>query len=787
MKQADLDKEMISQGVDRYRLAKSRLRSANLESRTSAGRRVLEHAVSSMSESLQEWMTNAALAPGRGHSILPLLVDLDPNLVSLVTCKTVIDGITTTRTINSLAMSVARQIEDEYAFLKVRASHPRWWAAAVKKVKATGDERRAKRLKERCRRAGIPLTRWSYRDKAAMGLVCVELMRQSTGLIETENRISPLGKPHTIVRATDEFMNWLEKSHASAEFLFPVYMPMIHPPQDWKDAMGGGYTSEELKRPLVKARKKRKYDGAEMPEVYDAVNRIQRTGFSVNEKVLDVLKECWQNGLDIGDLPSSKPPVFPPFPADGKTNPDSKKTWKRICGRIKSESEQDRSKRIAVHKTIMLADKYRGQAVYYPQELDFRGRVYPKPIFLNNQGSDWQRSLLLFDKGLPLLTDEDRGWLAIHGANCWGIDKVSFAERIEFIQGMHNEIMAIAKAPMENMGWAKADKPFCFLAFCFEYADSVTNPDHVSRLPVHLDGSNNGLQIFSLLLRDPVSGLATNCLPTDTPRDIYQDVAELLKQKLAGVSDPMASRWLSFGIDRKTTKRVVMCLPYGLTRYSSHEYLRDWYLDKAKATGRAEFDVNEIFPAIIVLADALWESIHEIVKSAKDCMAWLREVAKIHIEEGKPIRWSAPSGFPVTQAYRKHNRVTVKTLVGTVIRQHRFRQDKDDLSKMQNVNAISPNFVHSLDAAVLMRAVNMAYERGVRNFSCIHDSIGVLASSASMMAACIREAAIEIFSQPVLHNLRTEMEHYLGRSLPAPPMSGDMDITLLRDADYFFA
>lgn len=779
---------MMSAGVDRYRLAKSRLRSAKLESRTTAGRRVLENAVASMTEAMEDWVVKASLAPGKGHSILPLVVDLDPALLALLTCKTVIDGITTTRTINSLAMSVARQIEDEYRFLKIKAKHPRWWATAVKRVKATGDDRRAKRLKQHAKRAGLPLPKWSPRDKAALGLVCVELMRQSTGLIETENRISPFGKPHTIVRATDEFLNWLEKSHASAEFLYPVYMPMIHPPSDWTDAMGGGYTSESLQRPLVKSRKRRKYEGTEMPEVYQAVNLIQRTAFDVNEKVLGVLKQCWELGLSVGDLPSSAPPEFPAFPADGKTNPDSKKTWKRICGRIKSEAEQERSKRIAVHKTIMLADKYKGKPMYYPQELDFRGRVYPKPIFLNNQGADWQRALLLFDKGLPLLTDEDRGWLAIHGANCWGLDKVSFAERIQFIRDKHLEIMRIAYDPLEHTGWMKADKPFCFLAFCFEWSSATTDPGHVSRLPVHLDGSNNGLQIFSLLLKDETSGAATNCLPTEHPRDIYQDVAERLKQRLASLSDPIADRWLTFGIDRKTTKRVVMCLPYGLTRYSSHEYLRDWYLDKAKATGNAVFGVAEIFPAIIVLANALWDSLNEIVKSAKDCMAWLREVAKIHVEEGKPIRWTNPAGFPVTQAYRKHNRVTVKTLVGTVIRQHRFRIDKDDLAKMQNVNAVSPNFVHSLDAAVLVKAVNMAAAKGdVRNFSCIHDSIGVLASNASMMAACIREAAIEIFSQPVLHTLRTEMEHYLGRSLPAPPAQGSMDITQLRDADYFFA
>jgi DNA-directed RNA polymerase len=787
MKQSQLDQEMLDRGADRYRLAKSRLRTAGMETKTKAGRRVLENSVSLMAEALKDWMTKAASAPGRGHACLPLIQDMDPMLLSLLTCKTVLDGITTTRTINSLAMSVSRQVQDEHQFLKIKAGHPRWWDYVIKTVKATGDNRRAKRIKDRARKSGIPLSRWSYRDKAALGLVLVELMRQSTGLIDAENRIAPNGKPHTIIRATDEFMEWLENSHESAEFLFPVYMPMIQPPVDWKSPWGGGYQTECLKRPLVKARKAKNFNHADMPEVYSAVNLLQNTGFRVNQKVLNVLQECWSNGIDVGDLPSSKPPEFPPFPADGKTNPDSKKTWKRICGRIKSEIEQARSKRIAVHKTLQLADKYINNTLYYPQELDFRGRIYPKPIFLNNQGADWQRGLLVFDKGVPIETEEDRGWLAIHGANCFGFDKTDFAERIEFIRQHHKDIMDVAESPLDNRWWMKADKPFSFLAFCFEWQLVTMYPGYESCLPVHLDGSNNGLQIFSLLLKDPVSGLATNCLPTDKPMDIYQDVAELLKQKLAGHPDPMSDQWLAFGIDRKTTKRVVMCLPYGLTRYSSHEYLRDWYLDKAKATGNAIFDVGQVFPAIVVLADCLWDAIHQTVKSAKECMGWLREVAKIHVEEGKPIRWTAPSGFPVTQAYRKADRITVKTLVGTVIRQHRFKQDKDDLAKMQNVNAVSPNVVHSLDASVLTSALNLAHANGVQHFSCIHDSIGVHASHASMMSSCIRESAIDIFSQPVLLTLKKEMEMYLGRELPDPPSQGDLDISQLRDADYFFA
>jgi len=141
----------------------------------------------------------------------------------------------------------------------------------------------------------------------------------------------------------------------------------------------------------------------------------------------------------------------------------------------------------------------------------------------------------------------------------------------------------------------------------------------------------------------------------------------------------------------------------------------------------------------------------------------------------------------VQQDYRKTERIAVKTSIGSVVRQHRIVQDKTDLSLSRNVNGISPNFVHSLDASVLMGAVNIARHNGVDSFSCIHDSVGVNAEHAGIMASAIRESAIDIFEKPVLEIVKSEIEKYLPVPLPDPPARGSMDITALRDADYFFA
>ena len=71
-----------------------------------------------------------------------------------------------------------------------------------------------------------------------------------------------------------------------------------------------------------------------------------------------------------------------------------------------------------------------------------------------------------------------------------------------------------------------------------------------------LDGTCNGLQHYSAMLRDPVGGAAVNLRPSDTPADIYQTVADwvtdaLQREAREGGEDPkhqlMAGTFLQLG------------------------------------------------------------------------------------------------------------------------------------------------------------------------------------------------------------------------------------------------
>src|SRR5690606_23726499 len=107
-------------------------------------------------------------------------------------------------------------------------------------------------------------------------------------------------------------------------------------------------------------------------------------------------------------------------------------------------------------------------------------------------------------------------------------------------------ILACAEDPINNRGWLEADCPFQFLAWVLEYKEwKKYGAAFQSHIPVGMDGSCNGLQNFSAMLRDEKGGVSTNIVPGPAPRDIYQDVADRTMERVkAAPDDDMKTLWI---------------------------------------------------------------------------------------------------------------------------------------------------------------------------------------------------------------------------------------------------
>ncbi|KAH7848505.1 hypothetical protein Vadar_003597 [Vaccinium darrowii] len=144
---------------------------------------------------------------------------------------------------------------------------------------------------------------------------------------------------------------------------------------------------------------------------------------------------------------------------------------------------------------------------FYPHNLDFHGRAYPTHPHLNHLGSDLCRGILKFSDGRPLGKTGLR-WLKIHLANLYasGVDKLSYGGRVAFTEMHVDDIFVTADWPLEGKRWwLGAEDPFQCLAACINLAEALrsSSPETtISHMPVHQDGSCDGLQHYAALGRD---------------------------------------------------------------------------------------------------------------------------------------------------------------------------------------------------------------------------------------------------------------------------------------------
>ena len=231
-----------------------------------------------------------------------------------------------------------------------------------------------------------------------------------------------------------------------------------------------------------------------------------------------------------------------------------------------------------------------------------------------------------------------------------------------------------------------------------------------------------------------------------------------------------------------------MTFGYGASHYGFTTQLYDFLMTEGLGS-RVGKNRAVITSACSYLSSVIWQALQETVKAAYDAKMWMREMVRaICKHTDRPIRWTAPTGFPVSQEYYKTELHRVKTILagGTYTSSINIDTSKTDSSKHQN--SISANFVHSLDTTALCKTVCLALGRGVKSFATIHDSYATVPADVGTLAICAREGFVGMYQdRDVLTGLNQELrEQYTGANeLPSPPPPGDLDLNNVLHAPYF--
>jgi len=775
------------------------------ESVTSYGKVLVANLIRPYAEAINEWVAQAS---SNVHSKTPIALQKisqieDPKVTALIALKHIMNTITTTKNLTATAIKLGGRIETEISLKNFKNLNPELYAVVKKDLDKRSFNYAYKRRKYRevaKKDEVVSWEEWSTTERLHTGMQLITLMVESVGLIEIGTD-QHKHKTFKVIRQTAFTKKWIQDRNSFNELLNPEYLPMVLAPKSVVDGQvqGHGYwTSEMPELDLVKQRGKKftnELENHDMPEVTSAVNLMQSTAYRINTFILGVMQNAWDKSLSIGGMPPIENLDIPQKPHDIDTNKEALFEYKKACVIVHTENNRMSSKRMLYAKIINLAEQFKEYVtMYFPIQLDFRGRAYCVPAFLNYQSINGAKALLNFSQG-KAITKENRGvfWLSVHGANMWGNDKVSFEDREKWTYDNADWIKACAEDPIGNRQWEDADNAFQFLAFCDEWNRYTKEGDgFISHIPVNVDGSCNGLQIYSLLLKDKVAGSLVNCVPNDVPQDIYglvkNEVVKNAEQKSAE-GEELATKWLDYGVKRSTCKRPVMTLTYGSTRYACTDFVVE---DLTKRKDKGEMHpFDDLFKPSTYLSKLIWQSIGENLKSAKEGMRYLQDIAKVVAKEGVPIHWVTPVGFPVYQYYPEMKSRRVEThLMGQVI-QSTIREAKPETDKMKQRNSCPANYVHSLDSACMIRTVNIAREKGIENFCNVHDSFATHACDIDKLNESIREAFVSIFSKDLLSDFKAKVSETLSdeaiAELPDRPKDGELDLDLLHKCKYFFA
>ena len=601
------------------------------------------------------------------------------------------------------------------------------------------------------------------------------------------------------------------------------HLPMVVEPEPWTKFEHGGFVS--CPTPIIRLKNhelEQKYyaeaaiERGDMEQMMRGLDVLGKTAWRINRPVFEVMLQAWNTGEEFANFPPVDPKVDLPPEPESTEDPMMKRQWIKELRAAEYEKSGMHSVRCFINFQLEIARAFRDQTFYFPHNVDFRGRAYPMPTYLNHMGADHMRGLLVFAKGKPL-GEKGLRWLKVHLANVYGFDKASLEEREKFATDNWENILDSAEHPLTgNRWWLKAEDAWQCLATCFELRAALQSPDpaaYVSHLPVHQDGTCNGLQHYAALGGDTWGAQQVNLIPGERPADVYSAVARLVQDMVS--KDKEEGNDFAAAVDgkitRKVVKQTVMTNVYGVTYVGAkkqvQKQLDSLYPDLARETG--------ISPRILsaYIASKIFLALSTMFRGAHDIQDWLGEICnrvcqaitpeqvKLAFENPPPenprkkkrrvntaesgtaeaaeaddtkkrkpgspsdedvsaqfrntLVWTTPLRMPVVQPYRK----TASKVIKTVLQDLALTctgQD-DPVNRRKQLQAFPPNFIHSLDASHMMLSALECDAIGL-TFAAVHDSFWTHAADIDSMNRVLRDAFIRIHSEDVIGRLKSEFE-----------------------------
>lgn len=421
---------------------------------------------------------------------------------------------------------------------------------------------------------------------------------------------------------------------------------------------------------------------------------------------------------------------------------------------------------------------------------------------MNYQASKHGLALLRFKRKVRI-NASGIVYLKLYGANLFGVGNSS-ENRLSWVDKNHHKIMNISDHP-EFVKQAK--NVTLFAAFCFEYASCMSMPDPANfrtSLPILVDATCNGLQHLAAMVRDFNVGKSVNLVDSDVIQDIYNSVASRVNESLT----------MDFSIERSFVKKVVMCVPYNLSGHTAAQYFIENFeynpetnnfkppADSTKHSPIREISYGELYK----ISQQVYKAFFTEHPKLKILVQYFREMADLMSLLDCPITWHTPSGLTIHQKYVKF--AAVKSLCAINARKISLNVATTSIDRRSQRTALMPNIVHSLDAANIIKALDI-FKPNSRDIFTIHDCFASHASNIEHLQMCVKRGFVSLYvheefirkfhtncistmcerdparikvdpSAGTVYDLETSKSHMI----PEMPQMGDLDIEQIIKSRY---
>ena len=838
-RQLKIEKDANTYSYDRFMSETSKRLQMGAASELPEGTLLIKTTIEKVANKLEEYFK----APLKGKHKLTRMYLEDyfdrPKDLALLVISSIINVVVTVDVAPVVRCSTAltRALHDDYYMSRLKNNEPKLYSYIEREFKKRGKGY----INSRKVKLGIMKSKLRNEELSPIHLELSTLLmdlvvKSGCNLITIGNIRKNNNKQQLVIQLTSEALELINLSRENSLKMFKKYPILITEPSEWSSSSiygNNGYYSKDIyEGTWIKSnyRNKKILDKYIMSKPCDRyvsiLNKLSKTSWRINKKVYDVIDYIMTENLVDETSPRNNPQLIGGLPFNRKqeasdyvrasdygtihdkdhkwagmpTDRQAYKEWYRDCEIQKEKIVVSVSKAVALNLAMIAAkDYYNEPNIYFSYQGDFRGRAYPIQQHLNPQCKGEIKALLEFSKGYPIENEEQLRWFKIHGANCYGYDKLEYEDRVNEIDKKEEEIHLIATDPIRYRElWSYTDEPFLYLAWCFEYHDYIQSPTTFrSHIAIALDATCSGIQIYSGLLLDGDGAKEVNVIG-DTRSDIYQKVAKRVNGYLIDGDYPKEITFnksdgtvntsstiaeatsLKGKIPRSLVKRNVMTQPYSVTSYGMYQQLID-ELNAMENNNKVIWKGDKWVVArmLTTLND---RAIVETVKGARIGQEFLKKVTKEITANNNYIFFTTPIiEFPVLQKINRTKSTRIRTELGRLS----ITTYTDDIHVIKMINGIAPNFIHSLDATLMFMTVEKMLD-DCSDFHLIHDSFGVPVTHIDLLNKSVREAYIELFSS-------NPLQKFIKQTIPSRLKEADdvmintLDLNKVRESRYIFS